>query len=400
MQDKTRRSNSQKTALDPVALTADLVRCPSVTPVEGGALQILEALLSEAGFTCWRVDRGGVSNLFARWGAKGHARSLGFNGHTDVVPVGDLSAWSVDPFAAELRDGVLWGRGAVDMKSGVAAFVAAAVDYVRAAPKKAAQDRAIIIAITGDEEGPADHGTQAILEWMDTQGERMSDCIVGEPTCPAEFGEMMKIGRRGALECRITATGVQGHAAYPDKACNPIPPLLSLLDKLAQARLDNGTDFFDPSNLEVTSVDVGNSAPNVIPSVARALIDIRFNDTHDGAALRDWLLQEGARSFEDSGATVEMDIKIAGESFVTAPERSVLTKVLTEAIQQETGLTPALSTSGGTSDARFVQAHCPVIEFGLVSKTIHAVDERVPVAQIEALKKVYARSIAAYFESV
>ncbi|MEC7670652.1 MAG: succinyl-diaminopimelate desuccinylase, partial [Pseudomonadota bacterium] len=244
--------------IDPVTLTADLIRCPSVTPEEGGALVLLEKMLTEAGFACTRVDRGGIANLFARWGDKGHARSFGFNGHTDVVPVGDLAAWTVDPFGAEEKDGQLWGRGATDMKSGVAAFVAAAVDFVQTTPPNGA----VVITITGDEEGDALDGTVALLDWMKDNDERMSVCLVGEPTCPNEMGEMMKIGRRGSLNAFFTVRGVQGHAAYPHRAKNPCHALARLMDRLASTPLDEGSDHFDASTLAVVTMDVGNPATN------------------------------------------------------------------------------------------------------------------------------------------
>lgn len=376
--------------LDPVDLTARLVRCPSVTPEEGGALVLLEEVLTGAGFTCTRVDRGGTPNLYARWGARGAARSFGFNGHTDVVPVGTLADWSTDPFGAEIRDGMLWGRGAVDMKSGVAAFVAAAVDHVRQTPP----DGAICLAITGDEEGGAEHGTVALLDWMAEAGEQMSLCVVGEPTCPDRFGEMAKIGRRGSLNAWITARGRQGHAAYPHRAANPIPPLVALLHRLSGATLDTGTDHFDPSTLAVVSVDVGNPATNVIPAEARAVLNIRFNDAHSGASLSDWLHRE-AKACATGDVSLDLRIKVSGESFLTPP--GALSRLVTRAVEAETGLTPALSTSGGTSDARFMKAHCPVIEFGLVGQTMHAIDERVPVADIHRLKSVYARMLRDYF---
>ena len=270
---------------DPVALTADLIRCPSVTPEEGGALVLLQGLLEEAGFACTRVDRNGTSNLYARWGDKGHARSFGFNGHTDVVPVGDAAAWSCDPFGAEIRDGVMFGRGATDMKSGVAAFAAAAMDFVTETPP----DGAIVLAITGDEEGDATDGTVALLDWMAEQDERMSVCLVGEPTCPSEMGDMMKIGRRGSLSAWFTVTGTQGHAAYPHRALNPMPAMARLMDRLASHELDTGTDHFDASTLAVVTIDTGNPATNVVPAQTRATLNIRFNDTHSGASLSDWL---------------------------------------------------------------------------------------------------------------
>ncbi|PWE32676.1 succinyl-diaminopimelate desuccinylase [Maritimibacter sp. 55A14] len=376
---------------DPVALTAALIRCRSVTPEDGGALAVLEGLLTEAGFICTRVERGGVSNLFARWGPKGAARSFGFNGHTDVVPVGERAAWSHDPFGSEVIGGEIWGRGATDMKSGVAAFAAAAVDFIRATPP----DGAVILAITGDEEGDAEHGTRALLDWMTAEGEAMSACLVGEPTCPNRLGEMMKIGRRGSMTAYLTATGVQGHSAYPHRARNPLPVLVRLLDQLASARLDEGTEHFDASTLAITTVDTGNPANNVIPAAATATVNIRFNDAHSSASLTEWLKAEAARASDGTGVEIGMEVKVSGESFLTPP--GPLSDLVARAVEAETGLVPALSTSGGTSDARFVKDHCPVVEFGLVGRTMHQVDERVEVAQIEALKAIYARILAGYF---
>ena len=379
------------TAIDPVDLTARLIRCPSVTPEEGGALQLLEAELSAAGFACTRVDRNGIPNLFARWGGKGANRAFGFNGHTDVVPVGDPTDWSRDPFGGEIVDGVLWGRGATDMKSGVAAFVAAAVDFVRETPP----DGAIVITVTGDEEGAGVDGTAAILDWMAANGERMDVCLVGEPTCPDRLGEMIKIGRRGSMTGRIVAHGVQGHSAYPHRAKNPLTALVRLLDRLAGHELDAGTAHFDPSTLAITTVDTGNPANNVIPAKARATVNIRFNDAHSSASLSDWLRAEAGRVTDETGVRFDLDISVSGESFLTPPGAFV--DLVAGAVEAETGLSPALSTTGGTSDARFVKDHCPVVEFGLVGKTMHKVDERVEVAQIEALKAIYARILRDYF---
>ncbi len=379
------------TVTDPAKLTADLIRCPSVTPEEGGALKLLEGLLADAGFACTRVDRGGVANLFARWGDKGHPRSFGFNGHTDVVPVGDAAAWTHDPFGAEEAGGILYGRGATDMKSGVAAFAAAAVDFVRDTPP----DGAVILAITGDEEGDAVDGTTAILDWMDGQEERMAVCLVGEPTCPEQMGEMIKIGRRGSMSAWITVTGKQGHSAYPHRARNPLPAMARLMDRLASHELDQGTDHFDPSTLAVVTIDTGNPANNVIPAQCTGAVNIRFNDTHTGAALSDWLRSEGDRVAQEFGVTVEMRIKISGESFLTLPGE--LSELVSNSVQAETGVTPVLSTTGGTSDARFVKDHCPVVEFGLVGKTMHQVDENVPVEQIHQLKAIYTRILRDYF---
>lgn len=377
--------------VDPVQLTADLVRCPSVTPTEGGALVLLEKLLSEAGFECTRVDRGETANLFARWGTKGHSKTFGFNGHTDVVPIGDAAAWKFDPFGAEVVDGTMYGRGTTDMKSGVAAFAAAAIDHVRDTPP----DGSLILAITGDEEGPALDGTIALLEWMDAQNEQMSVCLVGEPTCPDEMGDMMKIGRRGSLTAWFTVTGKQGHAAYPHRANNPLPAIARLVDRIASHELDQGSDHFDPSTIAVVTIDTGNPATNVIPAAATAAVNIRFNDLHSGETVSDWLRAEAAEISKAFDIDVSVDIKISGESFITPP--GALSDMVAAAVQAETNRVPTLSTSGGTSDARFVKDHCPVVEFGLVGKSMHQVDEHVEIAHIHQLKTIYARILRDYF---
>ncbi len=377
--------------IDPVELTAKLVRCPSVTPEEGGALVLLSDVLSEAGFMCTRVDRNGTPNLFARWGGKGHARSFGFNGHTDVVPVGNLEDWSFDPFGAEIDDGYLYGRGSTDMKSGVAAFAAAAIDFVTDTPP----DGAVILAITGDEEGDATDGTVALLDWMDAEGEAMTDCLVGEPTSPDFMGQMMKIGRRGSMSVWFTVTGKQGHSAYPHRALNPLPAMARLMDRLASHVLDDGTEHFDPSTLAVVTIDTGNPATNVIPAEVRSCVNIRFNDAHSGASLTKWLAEELAQVDAAFGTVSEMKVKISGESFLTPP--GALSELVAKAVQVETNQVPELSTTGGTSDARFVKNHCPVVEFGLVGKRMHAVDERVDIAQVHQLKAIYKRILQDYF---
>ncbi|WP_127113302.1 succinyl-diaminopimelate desuccinylase [Shimia sediminis] len=376
---------------DAADLTARLIQCPSVTPEEGGALVLLEDVLKEAGFTCSRVDKGGISNLFARWGDKGHARTFGFNGHTDVVPVGDEAAWTADPFGAEIRDGIMYGRGATDMKSGVAAFAAAAIDLVQEAPPEGA----IILTITGDEEGDAIDGTTALLAYMDAEGEKMSVCLVGEPTCPDEMGDMMKIGRRGSLTAYFTFTGIQGHSAYPHRAKNPLPAMAELMHLMSSHVLDEGTAHFDASTLAVVTMDTGNPATNVIPAECRATVNIRFNDAHNGASLTQWMQGLLDRVSADSGVGIDMTVKISGESFITPP--GPLSELVAKSVTAETGRVPELSTSGGTSDARFVQHHCPVVEFGLVGKTMHKVDEHVPVAQIHQLKAIYSRILRDYF---
>ena len=377
--------------VDPARLTADLIRCNSVTPAEGGALVLLQDLLEGAGFACTRVDRGGIANLYARWGAKGANKSVGFNGHTDVVPVGDLAAWTHDPFGAEVVDGWMYGRGATDMKSGVAAFAAAAVDFVRQTPP----DGAVILAITGDEEDVATDGTVALLDWMADNGEKMTHCLVGEPTCPNEMGEMMKIGRRGSLTCWFTAAGVQGHSAYPHRAKNPMSALVKLMARLEEQPLDEGTDHFDASTLAITTIDCGNPATNVIPAKGKATVNIRFNDLHSGASLSDWLRAHAAAVQADTGVEITTRISVSGESFLTPP--GDFSALVAGAVQAETGRVPEYSTSGGTSDARFVKDHCPVVEFGLVGRTMHQVDERVEVAQIHQLKAIYGRILQDYF---
>lgn len=376
---------------DPVDLTAQLIRCPSVTPDEAGAITLLETLLSDAGFTCTRVDRNGIANLVARWGAKGHPRTFGFNGHTDVVPPGDPAVWKHDPFSATVDDGWMYGRGAVDMKSGVAAFVSAAIDLVTDSPP----DGAILITITGDEEGDALDGTVAILDWMDDQGEAMAACLVGEPTCPTEMGEMMKVGRRGSMTSYFTATGVQGHVAYPHRANNPVHALARLMDRLVSHELDRGTDHFDPSSLAVTTFDTGNPATNVIPAGCTATVNIRFNDAHSSDSLKNWIAGEVAKITDETGIEIGVATTVSGESFVTPP--GALSDLVAQAVKSETGRDPSLSTSGGTSDARFVKSHCPVVEFGLVGQTMHKVDERVEVTQIDQLKAIYRRVLDGWF---
>ena len=377
--------------IDPIQLTADLIKCPSVTPAEGGAITLLETVLSANGFTCTRIERGGIHNLFARWGAGKNGRTFGFNGHTDVVPVGDAAAWTVDPFGAEIRDGFMYGRGATDMKSGVAAFVAAAIDFVADTPP----DGSVVITITGDEEGDALDGTTAILDWMRANGETMDHCLVGEPTSPDTMGQMMKIGRRGSLTAFFTATGVQGHSAYPHRANNPVTAMVQLMDRLASHELDQGTDHFDASTLAITTVDTGNPATNVIPAQCRATVNIRFNDLHSGDSLTQWLHSMVDQVADETGISFDLRIKVSGESFITPPGE--LSDLIAGAVRAELGVTPEMSTTGGTSDARFVKALCPVTEFGLVGKTMHSVDERVEVAQITQLKSIYSRILQDYF---
>ena len=352
---------------------------------------LLAGLLSGAGFSCTRVDRNGIANLYARWGRQGANRSFGFNGHTDVVPLGNPADWTVDPFGAEIRDGYLYGRGATDMKSGVAAFAAAAIDFVQSTPP----DGAVILAITGDEEDEATDGTVALLDWMAANNEGMSVCLVGEPTCPDLLGEAIKIGRRGSLNAYFTVTGVQGHSAYPNRYKNPLPAMARLMDLLSSDPLDTGNAHFDPSNLAIVTIDTGNPATNVVPARCTATVNIRFNDQHSGASLTAWMQTHAAKVAADFDVDIALTVKISGESFLTHP--GALSDLVAKAVQSETGIRPALSTTGGTSDARFVKDHCPVVEFGLVGKTMHQVDERVAVADIIGLKRIYTRILTDYF---
>ena len=380
--------------IDPVKLTVDLIKCPSVTPDEGGAIALIEDLLKKNGFSCYRISRGGVENLFARWGSGKLGNSFAYNGHTDVVPVGNSKSWSVDPFGAEIKSGYLFGRGATDMKSSVAAFVSAAIDFVAKTPPSGS----IVITITGDEEGEAKNGTSAILDWMRKNDEKISHCLVGEPTCPEYLGEMVKIGRRGSVTAKFCVKGSQGHTAYPALAVNPLNALVRLMDALTQESLDHGSEHFDPSTLAITTIDTGNSANNVIPEKSTAKVNIRFNDHHTGESIRNWLEKTSKVISKETGTEIIVDTNITGESFVTVP--GYLSDIVCESIQQELGVKPVLSTTGGTSDARFIKNVCPVVEFGLVGKTMHAIDERVEISQIRDLKKVYIRILENYFAEI
>ena len=377
--------------VDPVELTAKLVQCASVTPQDEGALSILEAELSAAGFECVWADRGGIRNLYARWGDKAHPRTFAFNGHTDVVPVGDVADWTHPPFSAQVERGVMYGRGTTDMKSGVAAFAAAACDFVQQTPP----DGAVVLAITGDEEGDALDGTRALLDHMERSQERWTACLVGEPTCPENMGDMIKIGRRGSMTVFFTVTGKQGHSAYPHRANNPLTGLARLMDQLASHELDTGTEHFDPSTLAIVTIDTGNPATNVIPERCTATVNIRFNDAHSSASLIEWLRQMCDDIQNSFGLTVEMKTKVSGESFLTPP--GPLSEMVSNAVEAETGRRPELSTTGGTSDARFIKDHCPVVEFGLVGKSMHQVDEHVEVSHIQQLKSVYSRILKDFF---
>jgi len=374
--------------IDPVQLTRDLIRRPSVTPIDAGAMDVLHRLLGDMGFVVRRMPFEGIENLYARRGMAGP--NLCFAGHTDVVPTGAPEAWSADPFEAELREGVVIGRGAVDMKGGIAAWVAA-VSRVLAAGDVPGS---LSFLITGDEEGPALHGTKRVVQALQAEGEVIDACIVGEPSSQQRLGDMIKIGRRGSLNTWITVRGKQGHVAYPDRAANPAPVLARLMTELADHRLDDGYTAFQPSNLEITTLDVGNTATNLIPAEARGRLNIRFNPAHTGESLMSWL-DDRARAAEAPGITVTTEHLWSGDAFLTEPGPFV--RMVQDAVEAETGLRPEASTTGGTSDARFIRAMCPVLELGLVGQTMHQIDERVPVAELEALTAVYERVIRGFF---
>ena len=382
-------------AIDPVSLAQALIRCPSVTPADEGALDVLARALEDIGFTCERLrfEEDGTSpvdNLYARIGTAGPV--FCYAGHTDVVPVGDAAAWSIDPFAAEIHDGVLYGRGAVDMKSSIASFAAAAQAYIAEA---GTLPGSIVLLITGDEEGPAINGTRKMLDWMAARGETIDACVVGEPTNPTRLGEMVKIGRRGSLTGRLTVHGAQGHVAYPHLADNPIHRLVRMLAPLSKTYIDEGSDYFQPSSVQVTTVDVGNPATNVVPAQARATFNIRFNDLWTSTKLEAWLRQIFDEGLGSDGGSYELKCSVSGESFLTEP--GWFSDLLQDAVEGVTGLRPELSTTGGTSDARFIRAVCPVAEFGLVGQTMHKVDERVAVEDIRKLADIFKAVLAAFF---
>jgi len=380
-------------AADPVELSRALIRRPSVTPEDQGALGVLEAFLSPLGFTCHRLpfSEAGtpdVDNLYARFGSD--APNFCFAGHTDVVPPGNAADWASNPFEPEIRDGVLYGRGAADMKCAVAAFCVAAGRLIE--EMGASLPGSISLLITGDEEGPAINGTVKVLDWMRANGEVIDACLVGEPTNPETLGEMIKIGRRGSLNASMVSEGIQGHVAYPDIADNPVPRLLAFLKAVDDHVFDEGNAHFPPTNLEITTIDVGNATTNLIPARAQARLNIRFNDAHTGASLSDFLRQRFQEHVGDKGS---IDISVSGESFLTPPGR--LSDIVAKAVAGATGREPELSTTGGTSDARFIKDHCPVVEFGMINATAHKVDENARVADIRALADIYERVLRGYF---
>ena len=376
--------------IDVLDLARDLIRRPSVTPADAGAMDTLQRALEGLGFACRRMRFGEIENLYARRGTA--SPNLCFAGHTDVVPAGDERAWTSGPFEAAVDKGLLIGRGAVDMKGAIAAFVTAV-----AALDPAAQTGSLSFLITGDEEGVAHDGTGKVVAALMAEGERVDHCVLGEPTSAQRFGDQIKVGRRGSLNARITVEGKQGHVAYPAKAANPIPVLVRLLARLQDRVLDEGFPRFPASNLEVTTIDVGNPTTNLIPARASARLNIRFNPHHTTESLTAWLAGECEAVALDEGFTgqVSLDPSPTGNSFMTEPGPFV--DVVTGAVQDVTGQAPELSTTGGISDARFIRALCPVIEFGLVGATMHAVDEQVAVDELRALQAVYGRLIQRYF---
>ena len=378
-------------ALDPVELAAALIRRPSVTPKDEGAIPLLAKALEGLGFACHMVEftqegTAPILNLYARRGGTG--RNFCFAGHTDVVPPGDLKSWSVDPFGGDVLEGSLYGRGASDMKGAVACFVAAASRFLE---NRGDFDGSISLLITGDEEAAAINGTRKLLEWVAKRGETLDLCIVGEPTSAKKLGDMVKIGRRGSLNGFLTVTGIQGHTANPHLADNAAHRLLKMLSALLAAPIDRGNERFPPTDLQISTIDIGNPTTNVIPGTARAVFNIRFNDQWTSRKLEAWLREK----LDAAGGRYELAIQVSGESFLTPPGE--VSDMLERAIAKVTGLKPELSTTGGTSDARFIHHYCPVAEFGLVGLTMHKVDERAPVADLAALTEIYRTALELYF---
>lgn len=381
---------------DTLDFASRLIRCASITPLDAGAMDVLQSQLESLGFACTRYPFGEgedrVDNLYARLGTA--APNFCFAGHTDVVPEGDGSAWSAPAFAGEIKDGALWGRGAADMKGAIAAMVGAIAD-LRAGDWMPAGS--VSFLITGDEEGPAINGTEKLLIAITEAGEVIDHCLVGEPTNPTELGQQVKNGRRGSLNAKIAVVGTEGHVAYPHLASNPMPPLMELLANMTARVLDEGNEFFQPSNLEVTTIDVGNTAHNVIPNTARAQFNIRFNTEHRGDELKAWIRKEVAAVEEMFDCEIDANLRVTGEAFLTPP--SSFTEILQNATETVIGKRPALSTAGGTSDARYITNYAPVAEFGLIGATMHKVDEHVAVSDITTLQAIYSEILTRYFKS-
>ncbi|MEE9346814.1 MAG: succinyl-diaminopimelate desuccinylase [Robiginitomaculum sp.] len=383
--------------IDPVDFASQLIACPSITPADHGALGVLQTALEAMGFTCTRYPFGKdgdegerVDNLYARLGNS--APNFCYAGHTDVVPVGDEEAWSQPPFSGAIKDGYLWGRGAADMKGGIAAYVGAVSELLASgwSPKGS-----LSFLITGDEEGPAINGTEKLLKAITDAGEVIDHCLVGEPTNPTALGQQIKNGRRGSLNAKITVTGNEGHVAYPKLASNPVPKLMAFLTALTARHLDDGNSGFQASNLEVTSIDVGNKPHNVIPKTARAQFNIRFNTEHKGDDLKVWIMEELEKHAADFDGSIDANLRVTGEAFLTQP--CGFTDVLQAGVQAVLGKPAALSTAGGTSDARYITHYAPVAEFGLIGATMHKVDERVLVSDIVQLTQIYREILIRYF---
>ncbi len=377
-----------------VELSQQLIRCPSITPIEGGALALLEQILTGLGFTCHRMtfsDEGipDVENLYARLGNSGP--NFCYAGHTDVVPVGDAAAWKVDPFGGEIIDDVLYGRGAVDMKGSIACFVTALASFLER--RGSDFDGSISLLITGDEEDICINGTRKVLQWMAKQGETLNCCLVGEPTSNAQLGDMIKIGRRGSMNGKLTVHGTQGHTAYPQLADNPIHSLVQMLHAISTEPLDGGSEHFPPTSLQVTSIDVGNPVTNVIPADAKAMFNIRFNDLYSSKSVHEWVRER----LDKAGGRYDLDFKVSGESFLSAPGpfSDLVAASVAEVMQQE----PELGTTGGTSDARFIKDFCPVAELGLLNDTAHKVDEQVPLSDLKKLEAIYGGILEGYFKA-
>jgi len=382
--------------IDPLNLSQALIKCPSVTPDTGEALDVLQDILSEMGFRCEQVnfsaaDTPDVNNLYAKFGHS--SPNFCFAGHTDVVPVGDLEAWTVDPFGAEIKKGMLSGRGASDMKTAIACFVAAVSRFIDTRDNNF--KGSISLLITGDEEGPAINGTKKLLEWITEEGDVLDACLVGEPTNPNELGDMIKIGRRGSLNGYLTVSGTQGHTAYPHLADNPIHLIVKMLETITSKELDQGTDHFQASTIQVSTIDVDNPATNVIPAKARATFNVRFNDLHKATDIERWLREEFDTVTKQTDGSYDLITKVSGEAFLSPPGQ--LSAVLSGAVTEVTGRTPVLSTSGGTSDARFIKDYCPVAEFGMVGATMHKIDESVKLVDLETLTAIYTTTLKNYF---
>ncbi|WP_292053851.1 MULTISPECIES: succinyl-diaminopimelate desuccinylase [unclassified Brevundimonas] len=392
-------NSTSNSVLDPVELTRALIRRPSVTPANEGAMEVLEKALVELGFTCRRMEFSGPSgegvdapivNLYARRGTA--SPNICFAGHTDVVPTGATEQWTTGPFEGETRDGILYGRGAVDMKGGIGAWVAALSRIL----SEGEVEGSLSLLITGDEEGPALHGTKRVVETLMAEGEVIDACIVGEPSSSAQLGDMIKVGRRGSINSWFTVHGKQGHVAYPERAANPAPVIAELMTRLNARVLDEGYPEFPPSNLEITTIDIGNTATNIIPALARARTNIRFNPTHQGAELAEWMTKEAGQLQAETGLKIDVEHMISGEAFLT--QNDAFIGGVQDAVEKAIGRRPVASTSGGTSDARFIRYMCPVLELGLVGQTMHQIDERVPEQELRDLTAIYVEVIRALFE--